>query len=722
MATIADVIAPEEVPRIAGEVAKLTNTQVLFSEWRFRRKDGSVFPGEVLARQLPDGRLQGILRDISERKCNEALLAEQAEQLRAAARLKDEFLAMLAHELRNPLAPIVNAVQILKSSELTDLQFGWCRDLIDRQAGHLKTLVDDLLDISRIARGTFEIARGRVEVADIVQRAVEATRPLIDGRRHRLSIQLPPEPIQVTGDLVRLTQVVANLLTNAAKYTDSGGQIRLRAEREGAAVTIRVQDTGRGIGPTVLPHLFDLFYQADRTLDRAEGGLGIGLSLVKRVVEMHGGTVQAFSDGPGQGSEFVVRLPPRADTGHSALTVARATDAAGQAPVRLLVVDDNRDAADSLAMLLDGEGCAVTLAYDGETALALALAQQPQLVLLDIGLPGMDGYAVAQAIRHRSAGAPIRLVALTGYGQPTDRKRSQAAGFDAHLVKPVDLQTLRGLLAEVRNDLDHPRPPADAVESPIMGAAAPREQPLRPPPPTRLAQFAGRHTAGALVTVLPHELSQPLAAIAMYSNATIALIRSGKSAPQELVDVLARIETQVKRAAEILARLREFVRPGEAAQTCTDLCQTISDAVALIRPFAASKQVKLVVDLPAEPVSLEASKTLIGQVVLNLLFNGIEAIEQAGSTQRQVRVSVYPEPTQVRVSVQDSGPGIRPEDTERIFTPFESDKPDACGLGLAISRSLIEALGGRLWADTTMTDGATLHVRLPRPAHNQTDQ
>jgi signal transduction histidine kinase len=393
----------------------------------------------------------------------------------------------------------------------------------------------------------------------------------------------------------------------------------------------------------------------------------------------------------------------------------------------LLVVDDNRDAADSLAMLLGGEGCAVTVAYDGETALTVALAQRPQLVLLDIGLPGMDGHAVAQAIRQRSELSPIRLVALTGYGQPADRERSQAAGFDAHLVKPVDLETLRRLLSEVR--ADHPperhppaRPAQDAPQPPRPAMRAPRGQALSAPPPTRLTRCAGRHTAGALISILPHELSQPLAAIAMYSSATSALIRSGKSAPQELAEVMDRIETQVKRAAEILARLREFVSPDPAEPTFTDLCQSISDAVTLIRPFAANKQVRLFVDLPAEPVSLKASKATIGQVVLNLLFNGIEAIEQAGSTQRRVRISVHPEPTQVRLSVQDSGHGISPEDAERIFTAFASDKPHACGLGLAISRSLIEELGGRLWVDSGVSHGATLHVQLPRSERIQADQ
>jgi len=389
-------------------------------------------------------RLLGLSQDITERKCSE-------HALREADRRKDEFLAMLAHELRNPLAPIRNAVEILKRrGELSEVQIGGCHSIIQRQTEHLARLVDDLLDVSRISRGQIELRKGMFTLTDILQRALETSLPLIESRRHELSLHLPEAPLWVEGDLVRLAQVVSNLLNNAAKYTDIGGSIRLGVECADGHALIRVEDNGRGIDPAVLPHLFDLFYQVDRTLDRSEGGLGIGLSLVEKLVGMHGGQVEAHSAGRGRGSEFVVRLPCL----HELLGVDM--DAATQpGPIRktgerlrILVVDDNFDAADSMALLLLGEGHEVLTAYDGETALDLALNHQPAVVLLDIGLPGMDGYSVARELRRRGAAPATQLVALTGYGQTEDREKSQLAGFDRHLVKPVDFDALQAVLAE----------------------------------------------------------------------------------------------------------------------------------------------------------------------------------------------------------------------------------------------------------------------------------
>ena len=561
---IADVVIAEEVPSVPLEIARLADGEVIRSQWQFRRKDGSTFPGEVLARRLPNGRLQGILRDITERTRNEARLAEQARQLREADRAKDEFLAMLAHELRNPLSPIVNAVQILKSTRLSDAQLTWCRDLIERQAGHLTRLVDDLLDISRIARDMVQIQQGPVDLAEIVQRAVETSRPLIDSRGHQLSIHLPPETVRVTGDSARLAQVVANLLNNAAKYTDEGGQLRLLVECDGTTATIRVQDNGRGIDPAVVPHVFDLFFQAERTIDRAEGGLGIGLSLVKRLVDLHGGTVHAVSGGRGQGSEFVVRLPrcPGAP-GVPAPPSVRGAAAPAEDLVRLLIVDDNRDAADSLALLLGSDGYQVMVAYDGEMALGQVPAFRPQVVLLDLGLPGLDGYEVAELIRGHAELPPIRLIALTGHSQPEDRKRSKAAGFDAHLIKPVDPGTLRGLLAGLRATTDRGAGAerTDPAQSSRPPAPSPPVQPHRPGAATPPGGASGPAGAEALIVSLIHELSQPLAAVAMYSSAAAHLVRSGKVQAGELGDVLGRIETQVKRAMEMLTQARQG-QPG----------------------------------------------------------------------------------------------------------------------------------------------------------------
>jgi signal transduction histidine kinase/ActR/RegA family two-component response regulator len=372
--------------------------------------------------------------------------------IQQADRHKNEFLSMLAHELRNPLAPIRNAVQILRIKCAHDPELGQIRDLIDRQVQQLIRLVDDLLDISRITRGKIRLQTEAVDLAAVVARAVETNRPLIDARRHELTVGLPAEPLRVEGDPVRLTQVVGNLLNNAAKYTEEGGRIWLTAERDGAEAVLRVRDTGVGIPAEMLASIFELFTQVDRTLDRSQGGLGIGLTLVRRLVEMHGGRVQASSDGPGQGSEFVVRLPALVGGRRPALAANGVVSSLARfGPARVLVVDDNRDAADSLALLLRMAGHAVDVCHDGPAAVAAAAANRPQLVLLDIGLPGMDGYAVARQLRRLPELADTLLVALTGYGQAEDVRRSHEAGFDHHLVKPADPEALVGLFAALRH-------------------------------------------------------------------------------------------------------------------------------------------------------------------------------------------------------------------------------------------------------------------------------
>jgi signal transduction histidine kinase/CheY-like chemotaxis protein len=392
-------------------------------------------------------------RTMELQSANIALEAEIAkrmhieEALRNEDRRKDEFLGMLAHELRNPLAPIRNAAQILKRPDLDETRLAWCRNVIDRQVEHLARLVDDLLDVSRISRGKIELKKESLAVSAIVQRAMEITQPLIETRRHELTVQLPPEPVIVEGDLVRLAQVVSNLLNNAAKYTDEGGSIWLTVEHVGNDVFIRVRDNGRGIASSALPNLFQLFYQVDRTLDRSEGGLGIGLSLVKSLVTMHGGDVWATSAGRGQGSVFIIRLPclPQA----SVVSVSSPTALKpAEGPLRILVVDDNRDAAQSLSVLLTGEGHTVSLAYSGPAGLVAALTERPQVILLDIGLPGMDGYAVARALREHPELRTTQLIALTGYGRQVDREQARAAGFNGYLTKPVDFEALQRALAQ----------------------------------------------------------------------------------------------------------------------------------------------------------------------------------------------------------------------------------------------------------------------------------
>jgi signal transduction histidine kinase/CheY-like chemotaxis protein len=376
------------------------------------------------------------------------------QDLQEADRRKNEFLSMLAHELRNPLAPIRNAIHILRLRSGESSERKWAQDVIDRQVHHMVRLVDDLLDVSRITSGKIRLQFEPVEVSALVGRAVETSRPLIDSRCHQLLVHVPPGPLQVNGDPTRLSQVLSNLLNNAAKYTPEGGKIWLTVEREEGPhpgqpgeVVLRVRDSGVGIPPAMLGRVFDLFTQVDRTLDRSEGGLGIGLTLVRQLVEMHGGKVQATSPGPNEGSEFVVRLPlwvasgpGRRETGHD--TGATSSPAIQK---RILVVDDNRDSADSLALLLRLGGHEVEMAHDGSSALALAQAFRPEVILLDIGLPGMSGYEVARKLREVDQPRPL-LIALTGYGQEEDQRRSLEAGFDYHLVKPVEMAKLLSLV------------------------------------------------------------------------------------------------------------------------------------------------------------------------------------------------------------------------------------------------------------------------------------
>ena len=370
---------------------------------------------------------------------------QAARALEEADRKKDEFVAMLAHELRNPLAPIRNSLNILRLSGNGDPGTQRVHEMMERQVNHMVRLVDDLLEVSRITTGKIELRKERVELAAVIDNAVETSQPLIDAFRHHLTIALPSEPIVLEGDPVRLAQVFANLLNNAAKYTDGSGQIWLTAKRDANTVAVSVRDSGVGIPSEMLPQVFNLFMQADRNSGRAHTGLGIGLTLVKSLVEMHGGSVEARSEGEGRGSEFIVRLPMAAGTTkeHPAFP--------GKAPSfvatrRILVVDDNRDAADSLGLLLKLLGAEVRVAYDGPEALKAIRAEPPAIVFLDIGMQGMDGYEVARRIREEPELRGVRLIALTGWGQLDDRRRAHSVGFDYHLTKPADARALQSLL------------------------------------------------------------------------------------------------------------------------------------------------------------------------------------------------------------------------------------------------------------------------------------
>ncbi len=427
-----------------------------------RVRSAAVFPLRARGRTLgvltlalgPSGRRHepadlALAEDLASRAGIALDNARLYKDVERADRQKNEFLSMLAHELRNPLAPIRNAAEVLRMSGPDQPQVRWAREVIDRQLSHLVRLVDDLLDVSRITRGKIQLKPEPVDLAAVVGHAVEASRPAIEQAKHRLEVALPPEPVWVTGDAARLTQVLTNLLNNAAKYTDPGGRVALALAREGGEAVVRVWDTGVGIPADMLTAVFDLFTQVDRSLDRSQGGLGVGLTLVKRLVEMHGGSVAAHSDGPGKGSEFVIRLPALAAAEAPAAGAnGRPPAAAGR--LRVLLVDDNVDGAESLAALLRLAGHEVWLAHDGPGALEAAAGFRPDAAVLDIGLPGMDGYEVARRLRADPAAAPAVLVAVTGYGRDRDRERSREAGFDYHLVKPVDLAELHRALAAAR--------------------------------------------------------------------------------------------------------------------------------------------------------------------------------------------------------------------------------------------------------------------------------
>ncbi|MGH8149405.1 MAG: response regulator [Steroidobacteraceae bacterium] len=443
---------------------------------------------------------------------NSALQTEIAErerierQLKQADRHKDEFLAMLAHELRNPLAPIRNAVEILRCKLPSDPELSWTRGVIERQLGSLTRLVDDLLDVSRITLGKINVSREPLAVGKIIAQAIETVQPQLAEKGQQLDVDLPDASVKVHGDLTRLTQIVGNILANAVKFSDGGGRIALSARTAGDAVEIRVSDTGIGIPPDQLPGIFDLFTQGQRGGGPAPVGLGIGLALARRLAQLHGGTVTAHSDGPGCGSEFVVRLPRDESSGARATLAARAsaaaratrgartapaalaTAAAGAAPValarpvavtaalatcaagpasndcaldgsrssrRILVVDDNRDALESLAALMELAGHVVCAAPDGEVALALSASFRPDVVLLDLGLPKLDGYEVARRIRAEPWGKAMVLIALTGWGQDEDRRRTRESGFDSHMVKPLELEVLTNYLERLPTDLTH---------------------------------------------------------------------------------------------------------------------------------------------------------------------------------------------------------------------------------------------------------------------------
>ncbi|HSR96405.1 MAG TPA: PAS domain-containing protein [Kofleriaceae bacterium] len=441
-------VGPDELPRVIRTFANsITSGKPWEDTFALRRHDGAL--RWHLSRAMPIKNQDGVVlrwfgsnTDITEQRKMAADLAE-------ADRRKSEFLAILAHELRNPLAPIRTGLQVLKLSGDDGQAAEQARTMMDRQLAQMVRLVDDLMDVSRITSGKIELRKKPVQLAAVVNSAIETSRPLIEQMGHELTVTLPSQPITLDADLTRLAQVFMNLLNNAAKYSERGGQIQLTAEPRGAEVVVSVKDNGIGIDADHLPAIFEMFSQVDRSLEKAQGGLGIGLSLVKRLIELHGGTVDARSDGPNMGSEFVVRLPMVVEASR-AENVLPQEQRAPQPALRILVVDDNRDGADLLAMMLESMGNEIRVAYDGEAAIGATLDFCPDVVLLDIGLPKLNGYEACRRIRALDAGKDVLLIAQTGWGQSEDRRRTREAGFDHHLVKPLDPQVLRKLLTGLR--------------------------------------------------------------------------------------------------------------------------------------------------------------------------------------------------------------------------------------------------------------------------------
>src|SRR5262245_26931976 len=458
-----EMIHPDDRERVVEHKEKtIRNREEYQDEFRVIWPDGSLHWIAARGRGVygADGKplyCHGVMQDLTERKQMEEWIRRQTGVLREADRRKDDFPATLAHELRNPLAPLRNAVQILALRGDDSAVVAQTNELMDRQIQQMVRLVDDLLEVSRIGQGKISLQKAPVDLAEVVATAVETSRPLIESHRHKLTVLLPDRPVRVEADAARLAQVLSNLLNNAAKYTEDGGRIELIAERVREEAVLRVRDNGVGIDPEALPQVFDMFMQVESSTDRSQGGLGIGLTLVRRLVEMHGGKIEARSAGLGKGSEFLVRLPALTEPASESVRKP-AEDSPTQAPGslrRVLIVDDNADSAESMALLLRLDGHEVRLAYDGQSALEEAHAFRPDVMFLDLNLPKMDGYEVARRLRREPAMRDMTLVAMTGYGQEEDRQHTQEAGFQLHLVKPVDFNKVEELLSSLRDGRSH---------------------------------------------------------------------------------------------------------------------------------------------------------------------------------------------------------------------------------------------------------------------------
>ncbi len=456
------LLHPDDLGKAEADVRRALESGEYFTEFRVVWPDGSVHWLETRANVFKDGhdkpvRIMGVNMDVTERKRNEEELRQTQkelqqglDQLADADRRKDEFLATLAHELRNPLAPIRHGLDLMQMARGDPSTVEMARQMIDRQFSQLVRLVDDLMDVSRISRGKIELRKEQVQLAGVIDGAVETSRPLIEQMGHQLTVTLPRSLVVIDADFTRLSQVFVNLLNNAAKYTPRCGHISLTAERQGSDLVVSVKDTGLGIAAAQLPCLFTMFSQLDHPSELSQGGLGVGLTLVKRLVEMHGGRIEARSEGIGKGSEFIVRLPIVVEAFTSQALDSAQEQSTEKSLLRILIVDDNEDGANSLSLMLKMGGNDTRAAYDGEQAVAAADEFRPNVILLDIGLPRLTGYEACRRIREQPWGKEMVIIAQTGWGQEDDRRRTHEAGFDYHMVKPLDRRALAKLLAGLR--------------------------------------------------------------------------------------------------------------------------------------------------------------------------------------------------------------------------------------------------------------------------------
>lgn len=653
-----------------------------------------------------------IAEDLAHRATIAIENARLYQELRDADRRKDEFLAMLAHELRNPLAPIRTGLDVLaiESDEQSETVL-----MMQQQVEHLVRLVDDLLDVSRIIRGHIHLKKEPIDLSTVVNRALDAVRHVVDNNGQELTVSIPDEPIWLNVDAVRIVQVLENLLNNASKYSDESGRIELEARQTGPAVDIVVRDNGVGIEPDLLPKVFDLFTQSSRSLDRSQGGLGIGLTLVRSLVEMHGGTVSVRSAGPGRGSEFEVHLPIGAVEGISKAAPLPSMPADGR---KILVVDDNVGSARVLSLLLSKLGPhVVEMAHDGPTALALLNEFRPQIVLLDIGLPGMDGYEVARSIRKNPEFNDVLLAALTGYGQEEDRRRSKEAGFDQHLVKPPALETIKELLSHSKLGSDSSKPlPASgkpAAFSPSQ-SESPREMRTAAWNVGNRKESGTRHTA-LFLRSLTHEVAN-----AVYPFRFILDLLQRPNVEQSSLEQLRSIlEEHVATTGKLVGRLRQISRilrgQLDLHPQRVDLVDVVEQAADEVRDAAKLQKLDLELQRPKTPAPVNADPELIRQVVVELLDNAIQHAARGG----RVAASVSQVGDVIRLGVRDNGRGIPANVLPRIFDLFMRSGDDVetssshFGVGLTFVQYVVEKFGGKIEVSSREGEGSEFVVQLP---------